>query len=369
MRPIIVFCNPSFFPIKGGIENWIFQIATRLVKHCSVYIITRLSDKSWSKNEVMCGVQILRYTVGGLGPILSNFSVFIEALNIVRSVRMVSDKTNQIVFNFFDPRPAHVYAARFMRRQVVQHVVFTIAGTMSELVSMRVKKLAAHSADNVIGISKYAIKAFGVSHQNMRVFYPVGKKPIDFMKRRASFDSKQVLTVCRIHPRKNLDAIIYVAQSLPELSFKVVGDCTINHEYYVHLTQKIKKVRIKNIKFLGQISENLLHKIYSNSTLFFLPTHHEMFGLVFAEAMSYGLPIVSPNHTAIPEAVGPESGYLYEPNKLDDAVGTIREIANCRKRWLNLSSRSKTFMEQCYSHDYIGQYSQMLLDLVGLEKG
>jgi glycosyltransferase involved in cell wall biosynthesis len=91
-----------------------------------------------------------------------------------------------------------------------------------------------------------------------------------------------------------------------------------------------------------------------------------MFGLVLAEAMSYGLPIVAPNHAAIPEAAGLESGVLYEPGDLDECVRAIREVTRSRNRWMELSSGAKAFAEQRYAHDYMGKYAQLLLSCTHL---
>ena len=44
-------------------------------------------------------------------------------------------------------------------------------------------------------------------------------------------------------------------------------------------------------------------ELYQQSDIFVLPTYHEAFGLVFAEAMAAGLPVVATNINAIPEIV------------------------------------------------------------------
>ena len=339
----------------------IFQVANRLIDNCSVYVVTRRIDKSWPEREVISGINVLRYTAHIPRLLPSRLIYIVEALTIIKTVRMISREANRIVFNFFDPRPAQVYAAMFLRHGSVGSIVCSLGGTMSEQATLQLKKLAARSSDVVVGISNYVVHAFGVPHLNTHVYYPVGREPTDFGERSACFESKRVLTVCRVHPRKNLEVVIDVALRLPELLFTVVGDCTRHREYYASLIDKIDALDIQNVRFSGEMPCELLQQEYSNSSLFFLPTHHEMFGLVFAQAMSYGLPIVAPNHTAIPEAVGLSGGVLYQPGNLNECVRAIREVIGSRKRWMELSSGAKAFSEQRYAKDYMGKYAQLLL--------
>jgi len=363
-KPTIIFCNPSFLPVIGGIENWIFQIALRLIDRCNVYVITRLYNQAWQEYQVIQGINILRYTNNTRRIfLLRKISALFDTFKIIKAVQKILSSFNCSVFNFFDPRYEHVYALNFLKNYGVKNIICTAAGTMSETAGFRFKKKVIYKTDALVGISHYALRAFGIQHPKTYLFYPIGKKPADFERRRCYFDSRQVLTVCRIHPRKNLEFLIAVASKLPKLSFVVIGNYNRHFNYYSYLLSLIKKNKIKNVKFLGEKEQLFLDAAFCNSKIFFLPTHHEMFGLVFAEAMSYGLPVVAPNHTAIPEIVNFDSGYLYESNNLEEAVKAIQKITTSRSYWYDLSEGAKDSIEKLYKKDYIGQYAQMLYEL------
>ena len=53
---------------------------------------------------------------------------------------------------------------------------------------------------------------------------------------------------------------------------------------------KIKELEYVN--YLGYVSKEELIKIYRKNDIFILPSIHETFGLVYAEAMSQGLPVI-----------------------------------------------------------------------------
>lgn len=58
--------------------------------------------------------------------------------------------------------------------------------------------------------------------------------------------------------------------------------------------------------FHGSVGSEDLGKFYSEADIFVFPSLYEPFGIVFAEAMSFGLPIVATNVGGIPELVEDE---------------------------------------------------------------
>ncbi len=61
--------------------------------------------------------------------------------------------------------------------------------------------------------------------------------------------------------------------------------------------------------------EELYSRILPETDIFLIPTYVETFGFAILEAMSFGLPIISTTHFAIPEMIQhEESGFLINTN-------------------------------------------------------
>ena len=116
-----------------------------------------------------------------------------------------------------------------------------------------------------------------------------------------------VTTVCQLSERKAIDVFLDVAVQLlrrtPSLAFLVVGPVGRGEEAYAEL----QKARAADpalggrIRFLGPRQD--IPDILKSSDIFFLPSRHETYGLVVAEAMAASLPVVCSRVGGIPEIV------------------------------------------------------------------
>lgn len=81
--------------------------------------------------------------------------------------------------------------------------------------------------------------------------------------------------------------------------------------------------RIRSLQDVSLIDASLstqqMEELYRNHDVFILPTYRDSFGLVFLEALSWGLPIICTDHYATPEIVQNEyNGFLFPHHPLKD---------------------------------------------------
>jgi glycosyltransferase involved in cell wall biosynthesis len=83
------------------------------------------------------------------------------------------------------------------------------------------------------------------------------------------------------------------------------------------------------VNFLGSLPVNDIAKLYDQHDLFVLPSRIEGFGIVFAEALSRGMPLVARNDFAMPEIVqAPRYGRLIDEDDPDLLAGVVLDALN-----------------------------------------
>lgn len=138
------------------------------------------------------------------------------------------------------------------------------------------------------------------------------------------YDGRKIMLFTgRIHPKKGLlnllKAWLKSSKYLSKWRLIIAGFNEDNH--LKELTEFSKKNKLdKSIDFLGPLIGDDLVNIYRNADIFILPTHSENFGLVVAEALSYGLPTITTQGTPWSILELEKAGWWCKP--------TIEDISN-----------------------------------------
>lgn len=115
-----------------------------------------------------------------------------------------------------------------------------------------------------------------------------------------SLVKKQILFLSRIHVKKGIELLIEAFSNLhnnfPDWSVLIVGNG--DKEYIDGLKQKVKNLELEEyINILPAVFGDSKVKLYQESSVFCLPSYSENFGMVIAEAMSCGVPVITTNGT------------------------------------------------------------------------
>ena len=73
----------------------------------------------------------------------------------------------------------------------------------------------------------------------------------------------------------------------------------------------------EKIRMTGQLSKQEIAEEMRKAAFLVFPSERETFGLVIAEAMAMGLPVVVGDRTAPPEFVDEDSGILVDPSDVE----------------------------------------------------
>ncbi len=125
-----------------------------------------------------------------------------------------------------------------------------------------------------------------------------------------------ILSVGSLVPRKGYPVLVEALSRLTALDWRcrIIGAKDRDPQETGRIAEAIERHSLSaRILLAGEASEQAIGDAYAASDIFVLPSFHEGYGIVLAEAQARGLPIVATTAGAIPETVPPSAGLLVPP--------------------------------------------------------
>jgi glycogen synthase len=170
--------------------------------------------------------------------------------------------------------------------------------------------------------------------------------------------SVEVLFVGRLERRKGIDTLLAaipgVAAAFPDVRFAIVGDDTIPSTegvpYRVSFERTADPAVLDRVEFTGIVSDEELRRRYERCSIFVAPSRFESFGLVAAEAMAFGKPVVAGDNAGLRSVVEDGSnGYLVgadDPTALEEALASLLASPALREQF---GARSRELFEERFA--------------------
>ncbi|WP_214660682.1 glycosyltransferase [sulfur-oxidizing endosymbiont of Gigantopelta aegis] len=157
------------------------------------------------------------------------------------------------------------------------------------------------------------------------------------------------LYVGRLSVEKNLFFLINAFKNFPDFYLTILG--------HGPLEEKLKEIAGNNVKFIANIPNDEIQKIYLQHDVLLLLSHSEPWGLVVEEALFYGLPVILSNQVGCIAdlLVACKGGLIVDTSSKDSlkkALQDISELENYKKlhKSVSLVDFDKRFTEQVNSY-------------------
>jgi len=112
----------------------------------------------------------------------------------------------------------------------------------------------------------------------------------------------------------------------------------------------------EQVRFLGFVEHQDMPRHYQQADLFVLPSRRESFGLVLAEAMACGLPVVATTAGAIPEVVEDGvTGLLVPPDDPDALANALVSLLDDRPRMKAVGAAGARQVSDHFTWDRVAQ--------------
>ena len=167
-------------------------------------------------------------------------------------------------------------------------------------------------------IQRSLLEQYGTPAEKTAVVYAGSNIPIrDIDLDAKDYGTREILFVGVTWERKGgpdlVQAFKGVLEKHPEAHLTIVG-CSPSMD-------------LSNVQVVGKLPLAEVAPYYQRASIFCLPTRLEPFGIVFVEAMAYGLPLVAPNTGAVPDFLeDSRNGYMVAPGDIPALTGALSRL-------------------------------------------
>ncbi|NGM70951.1 glycosyltransferase family 4 protein [Natronolimnobius sp. AArcel1] len=163
---------------------------------------------------------------------------------------------------------------------------------------------------------------------------------------RARATPLHLVFVGNVIPRKNLETVVSALETLSqdtEWELTVVGSTDAAPEYVAEQRNRVERAGLTTrVTFAGHVTDERLESILERAHVLAVPSRYEGFGMVYLEAMEYGvIPIASAVGGASELVTDGENGSLIDPDNVERLAKTIEVLERDRDQLAALGQQAR----------------------------
>lgn len=198
----------------------------------------------------------------------------------------------------------------------------------------KISRFVFNKAAKVLVVSehqKQEVLKLGITPEKVEVSYnPVNTD----LYQLSTSSAKNIVFVSRLDEFKGglrtLKAFHQIQKKYPDYTLTIVGEGeeSLIIQQYISQNNLAGKVVLKGTLTKAQIAE-----VFHNSSFMVFPSRHETFGLVVAEALSCGVPVICTNQTAPREFINEKNGILVQPDDVNEIAIAMEQMIENRTNY------------------------------------
>lgn len=166
----------------------------------------------------------------------------------------------------------------------------------------------------------------------------------------------RLLFLSRIHPKKGLPDLLQAFEKLnsPDWELSIVGNDDGDHQRECEgLVDALPNGA--RVRFVGPVNDAEKWAWYRSADLFVLPSYSENFGLVIAESLAAGVPVLTTSATPWETIDKRGCGWCVRPGpeSLLKALKVATALGNDKRR--EMGKRGATWMRESFSWERVGR--------------
>ncbi len=333
----IVQVTPFFHPHAGGVESHVRGLAREFAREGhDVTVVTARYDRRLPLDERLEGYRILRSRPLG---VLFNTPVDVGSGRLTRSLHA------DVVHVHYPPPLTSYFVTRALDRGKVPicltyHCDLFLSGIAGRLLSSIYQRVFLPPTLRRVDRIVVHTKSYGITSAKLRGReLTIVPSAVDLERFRPGLDAsdlrgdlrlegKRVLAFTgRLVPHKGVDVILQALSLLPkDVVLVVIGA----GPRLPSLIGQARRLGVADrVRFCPAVSDEELPRYLALGDVFVFPSQNRLegFGLVIAEAMAAGLPVVIADMPGVREVIDPgKEGLLVEPLIAADLAEKVRSL-------------------------------------------
>lgn len=262
-------------------------------------------------NDIIKQYNIYEYSIIHAHSLFSNGYIAYKLNKKYNTPYLVAVRNTDV--NLFFSKMFHLRKMGVEILKNAQKVIFLSKNYEERVIERYIPKKYRQEIKNKSIVIPNGINEFWLENQNINI-------------KESNKQEIKLIYVGRVDKNKNIETTIKACQQLISkgynVTYNIVGE--VKEKKYIKL---IKKYSF--IKYVSKCEKESLIKYYRDADIFVMPSKHETFGLVYAEAMSQGLPIIYTKGEGFDgQFAQGEVGYSVKYDDIHELVDKIIKIIN-----------------------------------------